>query len=341
MKNFTGFTADQVWRKAANELLFAPDYTHDGRNGETREILPCTFRVKNPRERWILSRSPPHNPAFGLVEVVWILTGHNESIVPNFWNPQLPKFAGDVTEYYGAYGYRLRKAFGIDQIKRAYEVLKYAPQTRQAILQIWKPDLDLPSEYGKPMSEDIPCNVMSLLKIRNNRLHWSQIMRSNDIMRGLPNNIIQFTMLQEIIAGWLKCELGEYFHMSDSLHVYEKDIERFSVVLPCTTKKGLSPRIVLSFNETNILFSEIYTDLFNVANGKNTREDLLYVFAKDSANNYGRSAFIKDILAVIGSDAARRCRHPELAQDLAASCEDRKLRAAAKAWLTYMELRNE
>ena len=70
------------------------------------------------------------------------------------------------------------------------------------MLQIWDPCQDLPDQDGKPVSEDIPCNVMALLKIRNGHLYWTQVMRSNDVMRGLPYNIIQFTMLQELFAAW-------------------------------------------------------------------------------------------------------------------------------------------
>ena len=45
-------------------------------------------------------------------------------------------------------------------------------------------------------------------------------MRSNDIVFGLPYNFLQFTFLQEIIAGWLNVDVGEYMHISDSLHMY-------------------------------------------------------------------------------------------------------------------------
>ena len=61
---------------------------------------------------------------------------------------------------------------------------------------------------GNPSAEDIPCNLSSLLKIRKNQLEWMQINRSNDIYRGLPYNIVQFTTLQELMASWLGIEVG-------------------------------------------------------------------------------------------------------------------------------------
>jgi thymidylate synthase len=57
--------------------------------------------------------------------------------------------------------------------------------------------------------------------IRDNRLEWLQIMRSNDLIWGTPVNFVQFTCLQEIMAGWLGVNVGNYVHLSDSLHVYE------------------------------------------------------------------------------------------------------------------------
>ena len=58
--------------------------------------------------------------------------------------------------------------------------------------------------------------------IRGNKLEWLQVMRSNDLIWGTPYNFIQFTTLQEIMAGWLGVEVGAYNHISDSLHVYER-----------------------------------------------------------------------------------------------------------------------
>lgn len=53
-------------------------------------------------------------------------------------------------------------------------------------------------------------------------------MRSNDVYLGLPYNLVQFSALQEIVAGWLGIEVGSYHHFTDSLHVYEKDLNQIS-----------------------------------------------------------------------------------------------------------------
>jgi len=160
---------------------------------------------------------------FALVEVVGIIAGRRDSSYLNYFNPGLPKYSGNGESYPGAYGYRLRKHFKMDQLERVCEALAKNTQTRQGVLQIWDPDADMPDINGSPTSGDIPCNICSMLKIRNGRLFWTQIMRSNDLFRGTPYNFVQFTMLQEVLAGWLGVDLGGYTHLSDSLHIYETD----------------------------------------------------------------------------------------------------------------------
>jgi thymidylate synthase len=336
MRYFTGPTADTVWQTAAMELLVRPDFTHKGRNGETREIIPCVLQIHDPRQRWILSRYPPYNPAFGLVEFIWIVTGNRESIVPNYWNPGLSRYSGTGIDYHGAYGFRLRHEFGFDQIRRAYDVLTSAPETRQAVLQIWKPDIDMPASNGRPAAQDIPCNVMSLLKVRDGRLHWTQIMRSNDVMRGLPYNIIQFTMLQELMASWLGCSLGDYFHLSDSLHIYERDTQAFSI-RPAVARGIDRPAFSLSYDATADLLCSLYDDLRHVAASEQTERSLMDTFHPDRGRNGPRCALVKDIMAVIGSDAARRHGYQALARTLAESCLDTDLRCAAISWIDHTE----
>jgi len=179
--------------------------------------------LADPRQRWIASRRPAMNPAFAIAEVIWIMNGRRDSAFLNYFNPRLPEFAGKGPNYFGAYGFRLRKAFSIDQLKRAAAALRQNSLSRQVVLQIWNTETDLPYADGQPADHDIPCNLLAMLKVRNGKLEWTQIMRSNDLFLGLPHNIVQFTTMQELIAGWIGVEPGEYQHLSDSLHLYERD----------------------------------------------------------------------------------------------------------------------
>jgi thymidylate synthase len=193
--HFVGTTASEVWIKAASVLLGDDARLQASRNGATKEILHAVFVIEDPRQRWVLTRHPALNPAFAIAEIIWILSGRRDSAFLNFWNSQLPRFAGNGPIYHGAYGYRLRHAFGIDQLERAYQVLRNNVDSRQVVLTIWGANLDMPMENGQPVDEDVPCNLLSILKVRDGRLDWTQIVRSNDLFRGVPYNLLQFTMI--------------------------------------------------------------------------------------------------------------------------------------------------
>ena len=231
MQVFEGDTASQAWNVAMQALGSVDDAPaiQPGRTGETREILHACLVINNPIERWTLTRVPAMNPAFAIAEVIWILCGRNDSYFLNHWNRQLSKYAGNGTTYTGAYGFRLRSHFGIDQIARAYHALANNSQGRQVVLQMWDPAHDFPNQQGQPQHRDIPCNTGAYLKIRNNKLEWMQLNRSNDMYLGVPHNFIQFTTIQEVIAGWLGVDVGRYHHLSDSLHIYMRDIEKLKV----------------------------------------------------------------------------------------------------------------
>lgn len=251
MKIFKATSATNTWLEAA-EYVLQNHQARDSRIGMTLDIGKCIFLISNPRERWVLHRFPMISPAFAIAEVFWILSGRNDASFINTWNPVLKKFAGDTELYHGAYGHRLRTHMGFDQIERAYESLLHNPMSRQVVMQIWDSKLDLPQTNGHPNSEDIPCNISSLLKINNGCLEWSQIMRSNDIFRGTPYNFIQFTLLQEVIAGWLNFKMGSFVLFVDSLHAYENDLNTMSIqrTRSCST------------NMDNLCFSKSEFDQF-------------------------------------------------------------------------------
>lgn len=319
---FNAETADATWRLAARALLKESGVrAQEGRSGKTREILHCALAIHNPRARWVLSRKPAINPAFAIVESFWILAGRNDAKIVNFWNPALPRYAGATDYYPGAYGHRLRKHFKLDQIEAAFQALSAAPDGRQVMLQIWDPRTDAPLPDGTPAAADVPCNICSLIKVRDGRLEWLQLLRSNDLFRGLPYNFAQFTILQEVMAGWLGLELGSYNHVADSLHVYEADLNKLAIAdepLADTGDASLAlPK--KDFEHTLVVFMSI---LERLAAADLTRGEFRTLCrAPDLPNSY------HDLLLLTAADSARRrdwqseqrwseeaCTHPTLRQ---------------------------
>ncbi|HAL49797.1 TPA: hypothetical protein DCP15_00145 [Candidatus Uhrbacteria bacterium] len=303
IRTFSGKTADDVWRQAISALK--DDYScsvHQSRLGATREILHANLYVENPRERWVTSRLPAINPAFAIAEVFWILAGSNDAGFINFWNPSLPKFAGGGETYHGAYGYRIINQFGVNQLELAYHALKTNPDSRQVVIQIWDAKADLPNEDGTPASTDIPCNLFSMLKVRDGKLEWTQVMRSNDLYRGTPYNFVQFTTLQEILAGWLNVDVGGYYQISDSLHVYESDCNELDCRLPPDAHQNVDNLSVAKDDFENLfkmmwqLLNELtqpdlspkkFYQVAQIAHLPKAYRNLLLVAAADSARRRG------------------------------------------------------
>lgn len=325
---FAHETADGVWQQAAVALqasdAAAPQAS---RNGMTQELLHAVLTIRNPRQRWIVSRQPPINPAFAIAEVVWILTGRNDAAFLTYWNAQLPKFAGPGPMYHGAYGYRLRHHFGLDQLHRAYLALQHNPDSRQVALQIWDPRNDFPDEDGAPVDPDIPCNMLSLLKVRGGKLEWMQVLRSNDLFRGVPYNVIQYTSLQEVMAGWLGLDVGSYHHLSDSLHIYADD-SHASLVADSLQAKVNPDTLSLPRHDSDQAFARLGHYIDALIAPELTRGDVeAYAMANDLPPTF------RNLLLVVLAEAARRRQWLESAEHVIQSCTNPALVQVWQRWL--------
>jgi len=322
-----GQTCDLVWRKAARTFRH-PSHcrTRSGRGGRVKELLHAVFVIHNPRERWVVSRCPAINPAFAIAEVVWILRGREDSRFLEYWNPALPRFAGNGRKYYGAYGRRLRSHFGIDQLERAYFALKRNPSGRQVVLQIWDPKIDFPRTNGRPRAVTIPCNVCALLKVREGSLHWTQILRSNDLFRGVPYNFVQFTMLQEVLAGWLNVKLGDYTHLSDSLHVYKSDQRHIRESIGTRPERNVD---VLSLPKriSERAFAELERRMLKLMAPGLTVEGIQRIVLPA-----GLPRGFVNLLLVVAADAARRRGWAKVAQRIMQKCSNPVLKQLWARW---------
>ena len=326
-------SADEVWRKAA-VLVLDPDHgsPQSSRGGDTVEVLHVALQIDDPSQRWVVSRVPAINPAFALVEALWIAAGRRDAALPTYWNPALPKFCGNGKDYHGAYGYRLRQHLGVDQLDRIYHALDSAPDSRQCVLQIWDSTIDLPNLDGTAASQDIPCNIFALPKIRRGQLEWLQVIRSNDLFRGVPHNIVQFTCLQEILSGWLGIKPGPYVQLSDSLHVYANDIR--------AVRSSLVPIIDSSNTDTFALDRCAWEDAMR---GVMARLDALMrenlsradfkavAFCHDAPPAYDNSVIIA------AADAARRRGWSDLQDDCVDQCTNRTLVGLWSRWRVRCE----
>lgn len=226
------------------------------RLGPTFELHPAVIEVAEPREHLVTSIGRPVNVAFALAEVIWILTGSREVAMLEAYNSRISQYSDDGNQFNAAYGYRLRKSHGHDQLDDVIKVLRADRGSRQAMLTMWHPDdrgfVPMPSHNGgvgdvldEPnVTADRACNVMAHPMIRRaeqsvDALDWLQVVRSNDAVWGVPYNWMQWSHIQEYIAHNVGVPVGKYVHVADSMHVYKYHWDEAKLIQPFSLYEAL------------------------------------------------------------------------------------------------------
>jgi len=187
------------------------------RGMETVEMPgPVSTVYHNPTQRVLFDPVRDANPFFHLMESLWIIGGSNRVELPKYFMDSIDRFSDDGKTFHGAYGHRLRHAFGFDQLTAAISILRDKPDSRQVVLSIWDGREDLGT-----VTKDLPCNDLIMLKVRDGKLNMTVCNRSNDAIWGAYGaNVVQFSMLQEWLAASIGVNVGHYVQQSDSFHVY-------------------------------------------------------------------------------------------------------------------------
>lgn len=327
-KTFSGKTADETWLQVVDALRSDPNApVQPSRGGSTREILHAVIAVEHSSSRWVISRHPALNPAYAFAELIWTVNGREDSAFLTYFNSKLPELAGAGPTFHGAYGKRLRQHLGFDQFTRAYHALSHNPDSRQVVLQIWDGKIDLPADDGVSVAADIPCNLVSLLKVRNGRLEWTQVMRSNDIFRGIPYDFVQFTCLQEIFAGWLGVQPGAYCHVSDSLHAYIKDLPNILTAAPVIAAAETSS-LALPFADSEAVFRALAQAVERIIDASRSATDLLGALRSSTLPQGYR-----DMLAVLTAEGIRIRGNVPGAQEALNDCANPLYRQLWGRWL--------
>lgn len=209
---------------------------------------PFMFKINNPTARWITIPSRGWNIFLAYAESLWLALGRNDiNFISNYLN-RLSEFSDDGIYMRGGYGPRLRYFSGvandyknsgssqeiyesfsiskIDQYKYVLDSFLKDTNTRQAVINIGDPCKDCYDQKGKlKQTKDLPCTrVLHFMKdVALNKLNLTVYMRSNDILWGASAvNIFNFTFIQEYFAHLLGMEIGDYYHIANNFHYYEK-----------------------------------------------------------------------------------------------------------------------
>lgn len=180
------------------------------RGFKTKEVSPLMVTIENPRARLAYHPERHYNLAFNIAELATYITGVNNVGVLELFNPRIRKFSDDGETFYGAYGPRIEPFLEVVVNK-----LKSDKGTRQAAINIYRSD-DI-----TVTTNDVPCTLALQFLIRNGKLDMITYMRSNDIFWGFQYDVFNFTMIQEFVAHEVGIPIGQYYHITGSMHVYD------------------------------------------------------------------------------------------------------------------------
>ena len=211
-------TADNLYKELVKHILVY-GVTELTRAGPALVLpTPTMFCLRNPTHRVVQNSVRNANHAFHISEAMWMLDGDNNG-------RHLDKYIHDFSSRFGetdgsihdAYGRRWISHFGFNQIKEVVHILQNDKHSRQAVIGMWDPIVDL-----RAKTKTRPCNLQLLFRVNNGYLDMTVTNRSNDLIWGaLGANIVHMTILQEVIASLIGIPLGRYYVISNNLHMYK------------------------------------------------------------------------------------------------------------------------
>lgn len=254
--------------KTMNEAYYniAQNVINSHKVKNTHEIQDAFFTVKHPMNNLVLMRS---DSAWGLpitynlAELIWYYSSNNNTdyigSFASLWN-QIKNADGTVNS---AYGYILQKKFGFNQIDTVIKTLNKDVDTRRATIKFNTPHYEVTDDnviIDESNVGDEVCTMYADFTIRNNKLNMFVAMRSNDIWSGLTADCIYFTSVQQYILQELNkmghnYEIGEYTHLANSLHVYDRNLEQLQNAIDNYEPNKIAPGYInydVLYNKTQI-----------------------------------------------------------------------------------------
>lgn len=225
-----------------SDVYYNPDVQSAPRGQPCREKLDYSFRILRPDASVIVTKDSKRNEVIASYTAKEVLlydscsnSAEDFGKASKFWlslaNPD-----GTVNS---AYGYLIwaNHSHGshFENVRRTpWEWAKHSlvsdKDTRQAILRFSLP------EHQWVGNKDQTCTMHGNFLIRNDQLHFSVVMRSNDLTLGLVYDLPWFCglmdkMVEELKPTYPNLTKGHYTHTVHSLHIYERNEEMVKKML--------------------------------------------------------------------------------------------------------------
>jgi len=234
-KNFT-----DAYYGLLQDVNEEPDFICSPRGQKIKEKLGVRFEITNPRDRLPFITERNFSVSYIASESLWYFAGLDSTEWISKYSAFWSKISDDGKTANSAYGARIFKphariAGNVDpnwtQWQGVIDELVADNDSRRAVIHIRSPQDTLLAK------KDVPCTLTLQFFLREDKLFLAVSMRSSDLVLGIGNDIPAFTLFQEAMALELSgclgrtIELGSYIHVSNSLHLYERNFNQVEDIL--------------------------------------------------------------------------------------------------------------
>ena len=229
MRMIVGNSFAEVYENAMDMLFNNYEYVSKPRGLEVRECLNVGIVIEDPSKNLFKYEDKSLTLPTGYVkkEMALYLRATDDakefSKASGFWSNIKTK-NGKINSAYGNLIFNKSLKDGRSQFDWAFDCLKNDKDSRQAFMRFNN------TNHQYDGNKDVPCTFTMSFHIRDNKLHATTYMRSNDIIKGTTYDIPSFILFQRLMLLRLQevypeLQLGTYTHENSSFHLYSTDFD--------------------------------------------------------------------------------------------------------------------
>jgi len=205
------------YAEAEHDLIHKITLDPDFVNSDTYECVGLGFILTDPCN----NKNATANYEYAEEFFQWILSGSTSlSQRIKELNPFAKQFVDSTNlpeSYSSSYGAKIKQ-----QLDIVLHELGSNKESRRAYVNVLYPEDKI--ILGVETTHEFPCTIGFQFLIRDNKLHMSVQMRSNNVVKVMPYDVYNFTRLQQYVGQKLGLELGNYYHYIVSAHIFNKNL---------------------------------------------------------------------------------------------------------------------
>lgn len=267
MRIYKGNNFAEVYKDLLTDLARNPEHVCAPRDQKINEILNVGLEIKNPMASLYKNDVRGSQLKYIAAEFVFYFSGRNDleyiQRYAKFWK-DIANSDGTVNSAYGHLLFNIKNEHEKTQWEWAYESLKKDSDTRQALMHFNMP------VHQFDGNKDFVCTLNAIFHIRDNKLDFTVMMRSNDAILGLPTDVAFFTMLQQQMFNLLTdgfhapyplLEMGKYTHSVNSMHLYERNFKLVDDMLDKKFSEDFIPKIKVDLVDSTGKMTRMMNDV--------------------------------------------------------------------------------